>query len=388
MILPENAKLSYPQLGNYDIPIGYFVRNGLGLQYVSPPSMTKRTIEIGAKLSPDYVCAPFKCMIGCYVEAMEHGANVLISTGGTCRLGYYGELHEKILNDAGYRFDMMRLNLQRQKNIPGLLKEIHRFAPHSSYARMAKALPATFSMLTSIDKVEDYMRKNMGFEDIDGSYEKVYKLFLRDLRRARGLSDVKETYRKAMNSFRRLPSHKPRQPIRVGVVGEYFTIMDPESNHRIEAKIAKMGAEVHRWMNLSNSVAVCPDEATLKKLNSYLKYNLHHFPSSLWVDSQIKSIKQYSTYDTGASGISTIALADAYAKAGFDGLIHVKSFGCMPEMDIIPMLHNISADYKIPILYMSYDTQTSDTGIETRLEAFYDMISMRSKARAGGNREQ
>ena len=51
----------------------------------------------------------------------------------------------------------------------------------------------------------------------------------------------------------------------------------------------------------------------------------------------------------------------------------------MPEMDIIPVLHNISADYKIPILYLSYDTQTSDTGIETRLEAFYDMIDMRKE---------
>ena len=81
----------------------------------------------------------------------------------------------------------------------------------------------------------------------------------------------------------------------------------------------------------------------------------------------------------GSSGISTITLAEEYAKRGYDGLIHVKSFGCMPEMDIIPVLHNISADYKIPILYLSYDTQTSDTGIETRLEAFYDMIDMRKE---------
>ncbi len=81
----------------------------------------------------------------------------------------------------------------------------------------------------------------------------------------------------------------------------------------------------------------------------------------------------------GSSSIATIALADQYARAGFDGLVHIKSFGCTPEMDAIPVLHNISADYKIPILYLSYDTQTSDTGIETRLEAFYDMISMRRK---------
>ena len=81
----------------------------------------------------------------------------------------------------------------------------------------------------------------------------------------------------------------------------------------------------------------------------------------------------------GSSSVATAALAENYAKQGFDGLVHVKSFGCMPEMDVVPVLHNISADYKIPILYLSYDTQTSDTGIETRLEAFYDMIQMRKE---------
>ena len=120
-------------------------------------------------------------------------------------------------------------------------------------------------------------------------------------------------------------------------------------------------------------------------LKNNLKYNLHRFPSSLWVDSQLQGINEYATYDTGASGISTVALAEAYARQGFDGLIHVKSFGCMPEMDVIPLLHNISADHKIPILYLSYDTQTSDTGIETRLEAFYDMISLR---KAHNNKER
>ena len=48
-----------------------------------------------------------------------------------------------------------------------------------------------------------------------------------------------------------------------------------------------------------------------------------------------------------------------------------------PEIDAVPILHNLSADYHIPILFLSYDTQTSDTGIETRIEAFYDMIAMR-----------
>lgn len=38
----------------------------------------------------------------------------------------------------------------------------------------------------------------------------------------------------------------------MGIVGEYFTIMDPFSNLDLEQKLADMGVEVHRWMNITN----------------------------------------------------------------------------------------------------------------------------------------
>jgi predicted nucleotide-binding protein (sugar kinase/HSP70/actin superfamily) len=65
------------------------------------------------------------------------------------------------------------------------------------------------------------------------------------------------------------------------------------------------------------------------------------------------------------------------AEKGFDGIIHLKPFGCLPEISSMPMLQNIGKNYKIPILYFSFDSQTSETGVKTRLEAFIDMIIMR-----------
>lgn len=373
----KQYKLCYPQLGNYDIAIQYFVNHGLHLEYMSPPSTTKRTIELGAKYSPDFVCAPFKCHMGNYIEALEKGANVLIQTGGTCRLGYYGELHEQILKDMGYDFEIFNLTLFRYGNLLGMLKGMKKYAPKATLLQMAKALPATFKMIIYIDKIEDYYRQNMGFEIEKGSFDKVYNRFLADLRKAGKLRDVNRIYKKTLDDMKAIPINKPEHPLRVGVVGEYFTIMDPFSNHEVEKKLAQMGAEVHRWMNLSHSVFLCPEETTLRKLKHYITYDLHKFPSSIWVNIQKKESSRYVKYDMGSSAVSTITLAEYYAKKGFDGLVHIKSFGCTPEMDCIPVLHNISADYKIPTLYMSYDTQTSDTGIETRLEAFYDMISMK-----------
>ena len=49
----------------------------------------------------------------------------------------------------------------------------------------------------------------------------------------------------------------------VGIVGEYYTIMEPFSNHYIEKELAQ-GIVVDRWMNVSNSLLHRP----VKKLES------------------------------------------------------------------------------------------------------------------------
>ncbi len=377
----KDYKLCYPQLGNYDIPIGYFVKKGLNQTYVYPPKMTKKTIERGAKMSPDFVCAPFKSMMGCYLDALDAGANVMIGTGGTCRLGYYGELHEQLLNDLGYDFEMFNITTARYKNIFGLYKGMRHFAPDTNIFRMLLSLPATAKMIIDIDKVEDYLRKNIGFEEHKGDFEKEYKLYLASLKKANSYKDIKIAFKHTMENFKKIPLNKPKNPLRIGVVGEYFTILDPFSNHEVEMSLAKMGAEIHRWMNLSNSLLLAPEKSLFKKISQYLHYDIKKFPSSIWHKYHLKSCVEYAVFDNGGSSIATIAKAKEYAERGFDGIVHVKSFGCTPETDAVPILHSISADYKVPILYLSYDTQTSDTGIETRLEAFYDMIAMRKEAK-------
>ena len=90
-------------------------------------------------------------------------------------------------------------------------------------------------------------------------------------------------------------------------------------------------------------------------------------------------ISDYVRYDMGPTSSMTIAAALRYAQGGFDGVVHLKSAGCTPEVDCIPVLQQVSRDTGLPILYLSYDSQTSDTGLDTRLEAFYDMLAMKKE---------
>ncbi len=349
-------KVTFPHFGDYCIPLEFLVTRGLEMDYVTPPPMTKRTLELGAKYSPDYVCAPFKYNLGSYIEAIECGADMLVQTGGACRLGYYGELHEQILRDLGYRFDFVNLARADYSKPYTLLAEFKKVNPDFSVAKVAAALLSAVKMAECMDRVDDYVRRNIGFEVENGSFEAEKQRFLSDLRRCETKKDVTAAFQQCMDNMKAIPTEKPKKPIKVAIVGEYYTIMDPFSNHNIEREMAKMGMVIERWMNLSNSMFHYPEKEIARKIRGYSKYNM------------------------GATSMATIDVALTCAKKGYDGIIHVKSFGCTPEMDSIPVLQNISSDYKIPILYFSFDSQTGDTGIQTRLEAFYDMIVMRKRA--------
>jgi predicted nucleotide-binding protein (sugar kinase/HSP70/actin superfamily) len=224
-------------------------------------------------------------------------------------------------------------------------------------ARFLSVLPVAVRMVEYIDAVEDYIRMHVGFEAVPGSFDAAHKELLQALRSVSTKKALRETMLSFDKRLHAIEKTTPKDPLRVGVIGEYYTIMEPYSNHFIEKELAKMGAVVDRWMNLSHSV-----------LHSYR-------------DVQKERIRGYAKYNMGATCMDTIDRALYCARHGYDGVIHVKSFGCTPEMDVIPVLQNISADFKMPIIYLSYDSQTSEAGIQTRLEAFYDMIVMRKNGK-------
>jgi len=160
-----------------------------------------------------------------------------------------------------------------------------------------------------------------------------------------------------MEEMRAIPLDKPADPVRIGIIGELYTAIDENSNLGLDEKLMDMGVEVHRTLNFSNR---------------YTHYNEENLR---------RTIAEYAEYDMGPTSTMTLAAAKKYAEMGFDGLVHAKCAGCTPEIDCIPVLRRISEDFHIPVLYLTYDTETSDTGLMTRLEAFYDMLAMKKAAK-------
>ncbi|MCD8006260.1 MAG: hypothetical protein LUF29_04700 [Oscillospiraceae bacterium] len=351
----DQRKVALPTFSNYNLAFKYFVEQGVDAECILPAAHTKKTVHFGELNSPDFVCTPFKHSLGSMIEMLELGADTLVEIGGPCRLGFYGELQEKILRDMGYEFTMINFDFLKDKKKSEWLKVIKSVNPDVKYPQMLIEATNTMKMVKYLDEIEELYHANMGFEANVGAYDKIYRDFLFDMKMAASGNDIKNAYRKAKVAMDDEPLNKPDMPLKVGVVGEYYTIMDKFSNLDVENKLCRMGIEVHRLINVTN-------------------YNLGGSEQKLF-----PAAKNYMKFPMGPTSATTVAAAEKYAKQGFDGLIHVKCFGCTPEVDVMPLLQKLSQDYHIPVLYLSYDTQTSDTGLDTRLEAFYDMISLKKK---------
>ena len=351
----SDKKVSFPEFNHYNYALKYFIEQGLEADYVMAPQMTVRTMDRGAKNSPDYVCTPFKTTLGSMMDALEAGADTLIMVMGLCRLGYYAELQEQVLRDLGYEFDFINLAQYSTGKKRDYIKALKRINLKMSIPKITKAIADAIKMAEYLDEAESIYYQNCGFEKVRGSYKKLRTKFLSAMETASSRRDIDAAYNRFKRDAAQIPLDKPRNPLRVGVLGEFYTVMDPFSNLNLEQKLADMGVEVHRFMNITNRM-------------------LRYRAKNLAVETA-----DYCEYEMGPTSTANIWSAKHYADKGFDGLVHVKSAGCTPEIDIMPVLQNISADYKIPVLYLTYDSQTSDTGLDTRIEAFYDMISMRKK---------
>lgn len=351
----SSPRVCFPLLGSYYVAertLGEL----LGAEIIMPPPLTKRTLEIGAKYSPEAVCVPFKYMLGTFLQVVEQGVNVIIMIGGGCRLGCYAELQCAILRKLGHDVDVLKVG--NTNGIGYYVRFIKAYRPSLSYLQIATVMYLAYEKARAIDDVEDFIRKNIGFETREGSFERLHKRFLVDLDQAATLGDVWAVRREYWAAFHQLDVQKPDKPLRVGFVGEFYVVMEPFSNFFIEKQLARYGVEVHRPLTVAGTVWH----------GTFQDRHIRHL---------LKHAAPYLNHAIGAHGTASVAEAVEFAERGFDGLIHVKPFGCMPEINAMPALHRVSEDYRFPILFFSFDSLTSETGIKTRLEAFYDMLMMR-----------
>ena len=351
----NNKVVSFPHLSNYDVPIKYLIEKLTDATVIPSPSITKKTIELGSKYSPDYVCMPFKYTLGNYIESLDNGANILIQAGGGCRFGYYFELQKKILEDLGYKFEFYSLSDNDVNGIGSMYNMLRKINPNLKKIKYLYYLALTFLMINYMDKIDMYIRKNIGFEIKKGSFERIKKGMLNSFYKSNNIFTLIKNYYKYKRKFKNIKLDKPKNCIKVGIIGELYTSMEENANYFIEKELSNMNIEVTRYTNV-----------TFLLVTKRFKEKYY-----LW------KARKYCKYSMGSDAMENISRAKILIDKGYDGIIHIKPFGCTPEIGAMKVLEKLCTNEKIPLMFLTFDTNTSELGIKTRLEAFNDMLIMR-----------
>src|SRR4030066_2016314 len=146
-------KISWPHMGSLEV-VMRSVFEELQVVYILPPPNSQRTLELGARYGPEFACFPLKTTLGNFIEASEAGADTLIMVAGRgpCRFGYYAETQRRILEDAGYEFEMVPLTFHLGK-MPLLMKQLRRLKQSASWTSLARAGRIALSKGYLIDRL-------------------------------------------------------------------------------------------------------------------------------------------------------------------------------------------------------------------------------------------
>ncbi len=345
-------KVTFAHWANYTICIKTFLEK-IGLEVIVPEKTNKRTIEEGAKLSPELYCFPLKINVGNYLSALKKGADTIFmwdNIDGICRFRYYWIVQQKILNEAGFKVKIINLN---KKNFISRLRDIKKRTKISWYRILESFyfLLKEFRFVEYLEKKATYFRPR---EKIVGQTDEVLNEVLEKLEEVKKIKNLRKIKKQAKATFSKIELKENCNPPKIGFIGEIYMVVDNIANFDLEKKLGQMGLEVHREMRISY----------------FLKHSI--FPWLNW--SMRKKIKHYLKSTVGGHGIDAVKEMLDSVKKKFDGVIHVLPFGCMPETTIRPILQKIHQKTNIPFLSLSLDEQTGEAGIQTRAEAFVDVV--------------
>lgn len=347
----EKPKITFPRWGNYTIAFKTLFQE-LGLEVISPEKTNSHTITEGSKLSPEMYCLPLKVNIGNYLETIKRGADTIFmatALGGSCRLRYYGAVQDKVLKEAGYKVNFIIFN-QDPKDIYRKIKEISAASPW----QVCKAVRFFFKKLRLIEKLEKIAQYSRPREVERGITDKLLIFTLLELDKIEKEKDFSKFKKKTLRKFSEIRIEKNKKIPRIGLIGEIYTVSDPTINFEVEKKLGEEGIEVHREMDLTyhlkKAIFFWKDWVIQRKINPYLKSTV------------------------GGHGRDAIYEMLNYVKNGFNGIIHLLPAFCMPEVTIRPILEKIHQEQGIPFLSLSLDEQVAEAGINTRIEAFVDVV--------------
>ncbi|MBP2649729.1 MAG: Protein of unknown function CoA enzyme activase [Firmicutes bacterium] len=356
--------VTFPHMGTLDIILKALFR-GAGLLVLPPPLVTRQTLELGAKYSPETACLPFKIALGNYIQGLSLGADTIITCGGEgpCRLGYYAEVQKNILTGLGYKFDMIAI----EPNIKSVWHVVNELVGIKKWRQLYQAIQLAGAKLAATDSIERQSWFYRPREVAVGQVDQLRNNVLQTVDAAIDKAGVASALSKFAGNLAKLVIKPDFQPLRIGLVGEIYVMLDHFANQDLVKKLGQLGAEVYGTILLGDYVHTHISKNRVAR-HSY--------------QTVLKLAAPYLGHYIGGHGIDSIGNTIKLGQEGFDGIIQVFPITCMPEVIAKNILPEVSDAIDIPVLSLGFDEHTGTAGMVTRLEAFVDLLTYRRRKQA------
>ncbi len=357
--------VTIPNLGNISIAAKALF-DGLKIPYIMPEVNHNDTLKIGSFYSPEEICLPFKIMMGNYIRSIEKGADTILFAGscGPCRFGEYCELQMKLLTKfkPDLRFIVIDSPLDIGKK--AFLKRLNEINLSSSASRKEKlsAMLAAYHTIRILDQIDAKAHELAGYEREKGAC----KNLLYSCKREASACDNPVQMLKVLNDYkkklRQIPLDYSKNPLKVAIIGEIYTIIEPFSNLYIEEKLMDYSVSSKRTLTPSWWLK----DTFLKplKINSLA---INH------------AAKKYLPYKIGGHGRECVGESLLAQQSQMDGAIQIMPLACMPEVVAKSILPSIQREKDFPIMTLVIDEMVGEAGYLTRIEAFLDMLEYKRK---------
>ena len=357
--------LSFPHMGNLAKGISKICQK-IHIPYLIPSPPGPKALELGQALAPEASCLPFSLVLGNMREALEMGADTLIMLGGSgpCRFGYFIYLAEKILKNEGYEFQLLLIDKGKTWRSFSILRK----EAGVTWPEFLRTIYFGWEAVVCEESLARLEREYLSRVKKTQNFQVFLSSCRQELDRAETLEDLKQIKDKALNYIGDADFHPPEEILRVGLVGDIYTLLEPYANHSVEELLLARGVSIAKEMSLSNWIP----NALLPWRKGPYKKRLLEYAAPYLADS------------VGGFGLESVANTRKLGLEAVDGIIQLFPLGCMPEIVAKSALNKICLWENIPVLSITMDQHDSTTGFITRVEAFLEVLQAQKKERPLG----
>jgi predicted CoA-substrate-specific enzyme activase len=363
-----------------------------GVDAVTLPESDERTLDLGRKYTTGKECYPSIITTGDIVKQTmlpefdpSKAAFFMPAASGPCRFGQYNRLHRVILDEIGLQ------------EVPILVFD-QTGGYHNDLSNMGNGFRINaWRSFIFFDSIVKMTMERRPYEVNKGETDALYRKWL-DLA-IHNVGQSQDAYRRLSEQARRefeavkvdMSQRKPR----IGVVGEIFVRSNHFANDELVRTLESRGAQVgippveewfdyidfqrsyryrHRleggWRDwLKQKITEIVMERTVEPIRKEFDDHIELFTREASTGHIIQKGRTYLSPAVEGEAILSMGRVVEYAEQGFDGIINVIPFGCMPGTVVSLLLHQFRQDWGLPVLNVVVEG-TKSTGQDIRFDAF------------------